>query len=481
MRNLTSLWGIEIVDFHSLPKEYHCVANLDWDQIGGGIVQCPYCGKSDPDLQGKGHKDRTIKDRPVGRYTVTIDLRCERYQCMEEGCGKSFGTTHPKIKPNSTLSIELVRLVTHWAERKMTQAQVAQLTGVASGTVRKCLKEHSDPPREIPEKPEAVGIDELHAGKGGAKTVITALEKNGNTEKYYVYNVLPNKKTSMVEGCLNCLKPAQRPLPVVTDMAREFRTAVQQSSLPAILIFDRFHLAQNANQALGSAKKDLIGEDMKDDWEDCKENIYNRAEGPDALQGRLKVGDDPLDKMAAVYKAILWYQYIISDDSLSREEANERLKEWNRAVQPPIRRHFESNAISKLEDWRDKILNYYDHPYTNGFNEGMNNYGKIIDRVGAGYSTDTLRTKLQHSQCSKIRHPPMGFHAPADNRRAGTSSRRSPPVPRTWRREMIVRLAVSWSKIRPWGVVGPVRRRTEPRFRPPRPRPPWRGARRRLP
>jgi len=38
-----------------------------------------------------------------------------------------------------------------------------------------------------------------------------------------------------------------------------------------------------------------------------------------------------------------------------------------------------------LRTWRGEILNYFDHPYTNGFVEGKNNRIKVIKRVAYGY------------------------------------------------------------------------------------------------
>jgi len=38
-----------------------------------------------------------------------------------------------------------------------------------------------------------------------------------------------------------------------------------------------------------------------------------------------------------------------------------------------------------LRTWQGEILNYFDHPYTNGFVESKNNRIKVIKRVAYGY------------------------------------------------------------------------------------------------
>jgi transposase len=393
MRNITSLQQIEIFDTHGFPRELKLTANWDWDEAWSGICQCPWCGESDPDLQKGGWSHRMVKDRPVGLHSLEIYLRSQRYKCL--ACGRSFGSTHPGIKPNSNLT---TRLVTHLAVRARgheTQARIARHTGVPAGTVRKCFTDHLSPPERLPDEPKALGIDQLHVGKGDPTVVITALGGRQN----FVYDVLENDNVERVKGKLNDIEPAQRPLPVVIDMSTTFRDAARQARVPIMLIIDRYHLARKANRALGNARKELIGPSSEQDWETRKANIYNKAEAPNKMQGRLSIGKEPVDQMAAVYKAVLWFQHINTANELSREQAAEKLDEWDQAVKPPIREYFEETLTETLTGgWRDQILNYYEQPYTNGYNEGINNLGKKLDRIGASYGNEALKAKLRHSQ-----------------------------------------------------------------------------------
>jgi len=48
-----------------------------------------------------------------------------------------------------------------------------------------------------------------------------------------------------------------------------------------------------------------------------------------------------------------------------------------------------------LQLWREQILNYFDHPYTNGFLEGKNNRIKVIKRTAYGYRNQAnLRQRI---------------------------------------------------------------------------------------
>lgn len=48
--------------------------------------------------------------------------------------------------------------------------------------------------------------------------------------------------------------------------------------------------------------------------------------------------------MSAVYRAVLWFRWILTAE-ISREEADRELKRWNQAVEPPIRSHFDTPVV----------------------------------------------------------------------------------------------------------------------------------------
>jgi transposase len=399
MRNLTSLFGLDArYRYHRMGRKI-LVARWDWDEVFGGIVQCPSCGQRDrpPWKNGTGiARQNNIKDRPVGGAPLEIDLQCQRYKCPE--CRASFGSTHPGIKRNSNLTI---RLINHLALRSRgpeTQAQIARRTGVARSTVRKYFTEYLVPPPEMPDHPEAIGIDGVHVGAGGPLVVVTAL----GGDKNHVLEVLKDQTKHTLRTYLNGLEPAQKPLPVVIDMSTTFKGAVQDSRLPIALVIDRYQVARLANLALGHCRNDLIGgSDVEGDWEDRKEEIYNRAQASSGKQLRIEgAGTKELDQMAQAYKATLWFRWILTAE-ISREEADEELGRWKNSIDPPIREHFENDVFGTLGRWRNEILNYYDYRYTNGFNEGINNLVKKLDRIGANYSRETLQSKLRHHQAHR--------------------------------------------------------------------------------
>ena len=54
--------------------------------------------------------------------------------------------------------------------------------------------------------------------------------------------------------------------------------------------------------------------------------------------------------------------------------------------------------------WRRKILNYFDHRYTNGFVEGKNNRIKVIKRMAYGYrNSHSFRQRILLTNHKEVR------------------------------------------------------------------------------
>jgi transposase len=406
MRNRTSLPGIDIEDMVYSPiKGISYGAKFDWDEVWGGIVTCPKCGEDNPDLWSWGTDSRTIRDVPIGLAPVQIHLQSQRYKCKR--CGGMFGTTHPMIKENSNMTIGLVHHIVLRAQGPEPHTHISRHTGVPEPTIRKYLHELFKPPRELVVPPLALGIDEFHAGTGKPCTVVTEIGR----ENQQVFEVLPRPtddeedrdRKKELEDYLSGLEAGVEPLPVVTDMSYTFIDAVRKSKTATKLIIDRFHLARQANRTLGTVHSKLgISGTLKETWDARKAEID--GENPEDFGGRqLHVeSETKLELMEAAYKATLWYNWILTAD-ISREEATRRLTRWRRALPRRVRGYFEDTVLKKLDELWDEILNYYDYRYTNSYNEGINNVGKRLERIGVGYSNQTIRLKLLYSQAP----PPM--------------------------------------------------------------------------
>ncbi|SDY47373.1 transposase, partial [Eubacterium barkeri] len=69
----------------------------------------------------------------------------------------------------------------------------------------------------------------------------------------------------------------------------------------------------------------------------------------------------------------------------SRQEAESLLSRWIAEVQLDGMKEF-SSCCQTFTRWSREILNYFDHPYTNGYTEGVNNKIKVLKRNAYGVS-----------------------------------------------------------------------------------------------
>jgi transposase len=47
-----------------------------------------------------------------------------------------------------------------------------------------------------------------------------------------------------------------------------------------------------------------------------------------------------------------------------------------------------------VNNWMPEIMAYFDHPVTNAYTESLNNLGRVMNRLGRGYSFEALRAKI---------------------------------------------------------------------------------------
>ena len=80
-----------------------------------------------------------------------------------------------------------------------------------------------------------------------------------------------------------------------------------------------------------------------------------------------------------------------------RQEAEQRLSAWEQAAQDSRIPEYQTLFLmgSVIGGWREEMLNYFDHRYTNGYTEGKNNRTKQLQRQAYGYrNRENLRLRI---------------------------------------------------------------------------------------
>lgn len=343
-------------------------------------AECPRCGQSASkvhDRRRQSKQDRAIWDKPV-----FLTLIKRRFHCL--WCGKVFSEPDDVFGTRRRSSR---RFREHLGQEGLNQTirGVARREGVGEGLVRRCVTEEAVKGLSlegVSETPEYIGVDEFSVKKGHIfNTVVCDL----NARR--VMTVIEGKGSSRLAGYLRSLKNPERVKAVSIDMSNPFHDAVRQSLPKAKIVVDKFHVIRHFNQVLDKARFSDQGKGLKTGRKrELYKNRFTLLKAEERLTDEEKkrlipiFWDYPEVRNAWQIKENLRRCYRAD----TRKEAELELIELEDRINRSPFKRFKTLKPTILE-WREEILNYQDHPISNGFVEGKNNRIKTIKRMAYGY------------------------------------------------------------------------------------------------
>jgi transposase len=235
---------------------------------------------------------------------------------------------------------------------------------------------------EVPEKPPSariLGLDEFSVRKGQVyDTAVVDLEHK------WVIGVVSGHRQGEVAAFFDALPAPEGVEVVVMDMHEPFRQAVELCLPQAKVVADKFHVLMHSHRALDQVRSRLQPQRGKKGELFRARYLLLTAVERLTPEHRVRLFEllgrySQLERAWALKEAFRgWYR------SLTRAEAEEGLALWESSVKGQELQPFRA-LLPMLRIWRQEILNYFDHPYTNGFLEGKNNRIKVIKRVAYGY------------------------------------------------------------------------------------------------
>lgn len=338
---------------------------------------CPRCGQETPKVHStriQRKRDRRLWDKPV-----FLVLHKRRFRCLR--CGKVFTEPDPVCGPRRRTS-QRFRCQLGQEAIQQPVRHVARREGVGEALVRRCVTEAARRFLAAPDKPppaRVLGLDEFSIRKGQVyDTAVVDLEHK------QVIGVLSGHRQEEVAVFFTSLPQPEQVRVVVMDMHEPFRQAVELCLPRARVVADKFHVLMHVHRALDQVRSSLQpsrgrkGELFRARYllltgmERLTPERYARLVG---LLSRYPV----LQQAWGLKEAFrAWYH------SPNQAQAEEGLTLWENSVREQGPAPFQA-LLPMLRLWRQEILNYFDHPYTNGFLEGKNNRIKVIKRVAYGY------------------------------------------------------------------------------------------------
>ena len=338
---------------------------------------CPRCGQGTPKVHStrrQRKRDRRLWDKPV-----SLMLHKRRFRCL--GCRKVFSEPDPVFGARRRSS---QRFREHLGQEALHQTvrHVAHKEGVGKSLVRRCVTEEAKRLLGVPGKPppgRILGLDEFSIRKGQVyDTAIMDLEQKA------VLGVVSGHRQEEIATFFTALPKPQEVQVVVMDMHEPFRQAVELCLPQAKVVADKFHVLMHMNRALDQVRTSL--QPPRGKKGELFRSRYLLLTGVERLTPerytRLMdvLGRYPTLQRAWALKEAFraWYR------TATRAEAEQRLRVWEASVLEQGPAPFRA-LFPMLHNWRQEILNYFDHRYTNGFVEGKNNRIKVIKRMAYGY------------------------------------------------------------------------------------------------
>jgi len=296
-----------------------------------------------------------------------------------------------------------------WTDRLYTQVRqeylqgcpcsaLARRYGLSERTVFRWTFERSrgGRPRKLG---RALGIDEYARRKGHCyNTLIVDLDKGrpiatikGRRAEDVIawFHSRPQDERDRVEV-------------VVLDMSKSFFAAVKEVLGDRVQVIDRFHVVQQAVDALDgvlrSVQKQLGPEEAKDLKKLRKRWLTSANQlDVDALIARYEWRC----RFPELRETIDWVQdlrrwFDRRYEKPAREALLKLIERAGQSVQEPLQR-----IAGTLTRWFNPIVRYIRNRYTNGMTEGFNNKVKLIQRMAYGLRNEHNRRKRILAYCGR--------------------------------------------------------------------------------
>jgi transposase len=352
---------------------------------------CQHCGRRITKSNGYG-REIELRHLPILGRRVYIRLRPKRYECPHCG-GKTttqqldwYEVNSPHTKAyDRYLMLQLVNSTVEDVSRKDKVGYDA-----VDGAVERCIQTGVNW-AEFAEL-AVIGIDEIALKKGRRNfvAIVTTQQADGRVK---LLGVLADRQKETVRQFLEHIPKRLRKTmkQACTDMWDGYVNAVEEfgaahSEVSIEVVIDRFHVAKNYRECVDQVRKQecrrLKKELPEPDYEELKGVMWivrknNVSLTPNERKKLRRLFEfSPELKLAYSFREEL---NSIFEMLLTKEEGKERLLKWRDKVQRSALTCFDK-FVKTLNNWLDKISNYFTDRRSSGFVEGLNNKVKTTKR-----------------------------------------------------------------------------------------------------
>jgi transposase len=337
---------------------------------------CPHCHRACDTIHRRCESD-PIKDLPVGPQAVELIVRTYQFSCPH--CGHFFTPTAPAFARGA-----------HATERFLEQAarlirfsdiaNAAAFLGVPEKTLEHWYYDYVERQRQAPTTPprpiQQLGIDELRLIHGSGQFLAVIVDHTNER----VLEVLKSRSKEAVRDYLRQERDSgllAQVIEVTTDMWDGYVEAVREALGERVRItIDRFHVMKNFQDHLTAARREIQRRLPKEEakalkgtrwlWLTNEENLSAEGRAELAALGTrfplLKQLREQRDRLRQLF-----------EDRMIRTAAAgvRQLRAWMKEARQLGLTALEA-FCKTLDNWLDKIANYFVDRGSNGRVEGFN-------------------------------------------------------------------------------------------------------------
>jgi len=364
------------------------IVTVESTQVG---TVCQHCGRKITKPNGHGRWIE-LRHLPILGHRVYIRLRPKRYECPH--CDNKtttqtldwYETKSPHTKAyDRYLMLQLVNSTVEDVSRKEDVGYDA-----VEGAIERCI--HITVNWDDFDELHVIGIDEIALTKGRRNfvAIITTQQADGHVA---VLAVLPDRKKKTVRQFLETIpKRLRRTMETAcTDMWEGYVNAVEEfaaahAEVSIEVVVDRYHVAKNYRECVDKVRKRecrrLKKELPKTEYEEVKGVMWIVRKNNEDLTSDERIKLNRLFEYAPELKLAYTLREELTsifEIQMTKEVAKKRLIKWRDKVRRSALTCFDK-FLTTLDNWLDKIVNYFVNRLSSGFVEGLNNKVKTIKR-----------------------------------------------------------------------------------------------------
>ena len=340
---------------------------------------CPYCGQQTQQIHD--YRQQTIKDLPMRKKTLFLQLRKRRYHCPH--CGKHFPEENTFLMRYQRMSQSLREYIITCFSQLRSASSIARECGCSVTTAIRYF-DHVSYPK--PALPPVIAIDEFKGNAGGHKFQCTLADPVDKT----VLDILASRRQEFLCEHFSQYSMEERKKVeyIVMDMSNAFRSTMTLCFPNAEIVADPFHVIQHINRALETVRKQV-----QKSFHSHRRIYFKRSRW--ILLSRYKDLTEEerlqLENMLLI-SADLRQAYQLKEEfcrmmELGDEEAFRiAYGKWQEHVIASELEPFMKmlNSTSSIASWYRAIKNSCMTGYSNGFVEGYHNKIKVLKRICFG-------------------------------------------------------------------------------------------------